>query len=72
MFPSYRNQSVDLQLTGFCMMGTLVVKSLRDTISLPKELFLFFQVALIEDVENILCGINEGLRINKIGSLCKV
>ena len=52
------------------MMGTLVVKRLRDTISLPKELFLFFQVALIEDVENILCGINEGLRINKINKAC--
>ena len=32
MFPSYRNKSVDLQtnqLTGFCMMGTLVVKRLN-------------------------------------------
>ena len=29
MFSSYRNQSVDLQLTGFYMMGTLVVKRLN-------------------------------------------
>ena len=31
MFPSYRNQSVDLQSTsaGFYIMGTLVVKGLR-------------------------------------------
>ena len=28
MFPSYRNQSVELQSTGFYMMGTLVVKGL--------------------------------------------
>ena len=31
MFPSYRNQSVDLlskQLTGFYMMETLVIKGL--------------------------------------------
>ena len=34
MFPSYRNQSVDLlanQLTRFYMMGTLVVKGLSKT-----------------------------------------
>ena len=32
MFPWYRNHSVDAnQLTGFYMMGTLVVKTLKKT-----------------------------------------
>ena len=48
MFPSYRSQSADLQanqLTGFYMMGTLVVKwlSTYDTL-LSDELF-----ALVRD-----------------------
>ena len=36
MFPSYRNQSVDQanQLTGFYMMGTLVVKGLTPVFSI--------------------------------------
>ena len=29
IFPSYRNQPIANQLTGFCMMRTLVVKKLR-------------------------------------------
>lgn len=42
---------------------------IRDIVSLPKEHFLFLQVTFIEDIENILYGINEGLGISKIGSL---
>ena len=35
MFPSYRNQSVDLQ-SNFYMMGTLAVKGLREMIKKKK------------------------------------
>ena len=40
MFPSYRNQSITNQLTGFYMMGALVNKGLSDT---AKIFFHFIQ-----------------------------
>ena len=48
MFPSYRNQSVDLRRkTGFYMMGTLVVKGL-DTRRRVNRFLIFYKRALIE------------------------
>ena len=50
MFPSYRNQSVDLlcksnQLTGFYMMGALVVKGLMEN-------FIFGAVTVLTNPKN--------------------
>ena len=47
MFPSYRNQSVDFlasQVTGFYMMGTLVVKEL---ITVVTFLILLFSLVML-------------------------
>ena len=57
MFPSYRNQPVDLQLTGFFMMGTLVAKGFKNSQEKRLCWSLFLMKMLAASVMGVFCAV---------------